>query len=51
MNAIATISKGQHLPQEKATRQAPWKWVCDKCSDAQCEHRTFTALLEAKPQP
>ena len=50
MNAIATISKGQHLPQEKATRQAPWKWVCDKCSDAQCEHRTFTALLEAKPQ-
>lgn len=51
MTAIATISKGQHLPQEKTTRQVPWKWVCDKCSDAQCEHRTFTALLEAKPQP
>jgi nicotinamide riboside kinase len=50
MNAIATISKGQHMPQEKTTRQAPWQWVCDKCSDAQCEHRTFTALLEAKPQ-
>ncbi len=49
-NAIATISKAQHPPQEKNTRQAPWQLVCDKCSDAQCEHRTFTDLLEAKPQ-
>ena len=51
MTAVATMSKVQHLPQEKTTRQSPWQWVCDKCSDAQCEHRTFTALLEAKPQP
>jgi len=51
MTAVATMSKAQHLPQEKTTRQSPWQWVCDKCSDAQCEHRTFTALLEAKPQP
>jgi len=51
MTAISTISKVQHLPQEKTTRQAPWQWICDKCSDAQCEHRTFTALIEAKPQP
>jgi nicotinamide riboside kinase len=51
MTAVATMSKAQHLPKEKTTRQAPWQWVCDKCSDAQCEHRTFTALLEAKPQP
>jgi len=50
MTAVATMSKAQHMPQEKTTRQAPWQWVCDKCSDAQCEHRTFTALLEAKPQ-
>jgi hypothetical protein len=50
MTAVATMSKAQHLPQEKTTRQSPWQWVCDKCSDAQCEHRTFTALLEAKPQ-
>ncbi|MEI6660611.1 MAG: ATP-binding protein [Comamonadaceae bacterium] len=51
MTAVATISKVQHLPQEKTARQSPWQWVCEKCSDAQCEHRTFTALLEAKPQP
>jgi len=50
MTAVATMSKAQHLPQEKTTRQSPWQWVCDKCSDAQCEHRTFTDLLEAKPQ-
>ena len=50
MTAVATMSKAQHMPQEKTTRQAPWQWVCDKCSDAQCEHRTFTDLLEAKPQ-
>ena len=50
MTAVATMSKAQHLPQEKTTRQSPWQWVCEKCSDAQCEHRTFTALLEAKPQ-
>jgi hypothetical protein len=22
-----------------------WAWDCDKCSDAQCEHRLFTRLL------
>ncbi len=48
MTAVATISKVQHPPQEKITRKSPWQWVCDKCSDAQCEHRTFTALLEGK---
>ena len=49
MTAVTTMSKAQHLPQAKTTRQSPWQWICDKCSDAQCEHRTFTALLEAKP--
>lgn len=23
----------------------PWTWVCDKCSDPQCEHRLLTDLL------
>jgi nicotinamide riboside kinase len=23
----------------------PWKWNCEKCSDAECEHRLFSALL------
>ena len=50
MAAMAAIAKAQHLPQEISAREVPWHWVCDKCSDAQCEHRTFSALLNAKPK-
>ena len=25
-----------------------WKWNCDKCSDADCEHRMFSGLLSPK---
>ncbi len=34
----------------KDSKSAPWKWVCDKCSDPVCEHRLFTELLTA-PSP
>ena len=27
---------------------APWVWLCDKCSDPQCEHRLLTDLLEQR---
>jgi nicotinamide riboside kinase len=50
-NAMAALANAQHLPQVTNERQTPWQWVCDKCSDAQCEHRTFSALLEAQPKP
>ena len=36
-----------HL-RDPATLQAPpsrWKWPCEKCSDPECEHRLFSALL------
>ncbi|MEN9321826.1 MAG: hypothetical protein RL039_1639 [Pseudomonadota bacterium] len=26
--------------------QAPWKWNCERCSDARCEHLLFSALLD-----
>lgn len=26
-------------------KKQPWVWMCDKCSDPQCEHRLLTALL------
>lgn len=38
----AQVLRGPHSSFEG---QARWKWVCDKCSDAQCEHQLFTALL------
>ncbi|MES2413324.1 MAG: hypothetical protein V4614_05940 [Pseudomonadota bacterium] len=31
-------------------RQA-WVWVCDKCSDPECEHRLLTGLLESRKGP
>jgi hypothetical protein len=27
---------------------APWAWLCDKCSDSQCEHRLLTDLLKQR---
>lgn len=42
------------LPSARQPRQAtragglknqPWVWMCEKCSDPQCEHRLLTALL------
>ena len=43
---------GKHFPEHetpvtsapnRSTR--PWAWMCDKCSDPQCEHRLLTDLL------
>jgi nicotinamide riboside kinase len=41
MNALAAI--GSATPPSGSSR--PWTWSCDKCSDPDCEHRLFTALL------
>lgn len=32
-------------PRSPAKNSRPWIWVCDKCSDPQCEHRLLTDLL------
>lgn len=29
----------------------PWKWLCDKCTDPDCEHRLFTGTSRADPPP
>lgn len=26
--------------------QTPWKWSCERCSDARCEHLLFSALIQ-----
>ena len=28
---------------------SPWRWLCDKCSDPECEHRLFSALVSRGP--
>ena len=48
--AVMVIQK--HLPEHQTPLMAapdrstkPWTWMCDKCSDPQCEHRLLTDLL------
>jgi len=38
----------QWPPGPSATHQTAWKWVCDHCSDTDCEHRLFSQLLLAR---
>ncbi len=49
LQAVESLLPAASRPMQ-ATRQGglknrPWVWMCDKCSDPQCEHRLLTALL------
>ena len=37
--------KPGQLANPSALKKQPWVWMCEKCSDPQCEHRLLTALL------
>jgi hypothetical protein len=42
--ALAVLEPGAStVPQAKSN----WRWLCDKCSDASCEHRLFSELQAA----
>jgi len=42
--ALAVLEPGAStLPQARSS----WRWLCDKCSDADCEHRLFSDLQAA----
>ncbi len=46
LRAIDQVSaRGVSGPHQATERTQRWQWVCEKCSDAQCEHQLFTALL------
>ena len=32
------------LIEPEAEQRRNWNWVCEKCSDPECEHRLFTGL-------
>lgn len=38
-------------PARPNSGEARWQWVCDKCSDAHCEHQLFSSLLGSAPPP
>jgi HTH-type transcriptional repressor of NAD biosynthesis genes len=42
--ALAVLEPGAStIPQARSN----WRWLCDKCSDADCEHRLFSDLQAA----
>jgi nicotinamide riboside kinase len=51
--ALAALDQcAQHAangPARPNSGEARWQWVCDKCSDAQCEHQLFSRLLGSAP--
>jgi nicotinamide riboside kinase len=54
-NALQAIAYARGTPRSAGAR-SNWRWPCDKCSDPECEHRLFSALLqgdqvEAGPGP
>jgi len=43
-SALAVLEPGAStVPQARGS----WRWLCDKCSDADCEHRLFSDLQAA----
>jgi nicotinamide riboside kinase len=38
-NALAALGEWKEPAPNR-----PWTWICDKCSDPDCEHRLFTQL-------
>jgi nicotinamide riboside kinase len=45
LNAIDSIAACASFPWATASKPSKkWTWVCDKCSDPECEHKLFTQL-------
>lgn len=49
--AVQAIAHRQQVACNPATVQTAWQWQCEKCSDAACEHRLFSALLNGSVRP
>jgi HTH-type transcriptional repressor of NAD biosynthesis genes len=43
-SALQVIRYALGAPRPSSAR-SHWKWPCEKCSDAECEHRLFSAML------
>jgi nicotinamide riboside kinase len=46
-NALQAIGYALGTPRSPGAR-SNWRWPCEKCSDPECEHRLFSALLPSK---
>lgn len=44
--ALQAVDRAQGIARDRHTEGPAWVWVCDSCSDAECEHRLFSRLRE-----
>ncbi len=44
--ALVTVGALASTAPEQGS--SPWVWVCDNCSDPECEHKLLTSLLSSK---
>jgi nicotinamide riboside kinase len=51
IDSMAGAAVAQHDAAPSPAGKRPWKWLCDKCSDPDCEHRLFAALSGGNNPP
>jgi nicotinamide riboside kinase len=44
-SALDAIAHHCRKPIARSTHDTVWKWSCDTCADAECEHRLFSKLF------
>jgi len=44
IESIASRAHAASTADGSGSKTRPWSWSCEKCGDAACEHRLFTAL-------
>lgn len=47
--ALQAIHQQLQMPRQGPNAEPAWQWSCEKCSDAVCEHRLFSRLLQDPP--
>jgi len=45
---LPAATRSRPVTGPSGIKKQPWVWMCDKCSDPQCEHRLLTALLAGR---
>jgi len=45
---LPAATRSRPAARPSGVKKQPWVWICDKCSDPQCEHRLLTALLAGR---
>lgn len=44
-SALDTIAYYRKHPTARSAHDTTWRWPCDTCADAECEHRLFSRLF------